>query len=551
MAPELSNQVAGTTIGSEVFAEVFPFHFVIDRDLKIVQSGKSMKHVCPDAIEGARFEDVFKLGVPRIGQDFDTFASKGHLLMVIADKKDRIKFRGQFVPTVEKGTLAFLCSPWLVEKEGLSEHGLNMNHFAIHDPIVDLLLVIQANSVALEESQSLSEALQSKQSELKRAKEVAESANDAKSQFLANMTHELRTPLNAIIGFSQMLKEKLYGDLNEQQMKYADNIRTSGRHLLRLINDILDLSKVDAGAVELRFAKLNAQKIFHDIMTTGQSLAMKKGIKVDLELGDVEGFEADPQKFKQILFNLISNAIKFTPTEGRISIQLQKCARGQLFMCSVSDTGVGIPADRCESVFDEFSQVDPSLSRQEQGTGLGLALVRRMVALHGGFVWAESTGVRCEGATFRFLLPSKARSPEFPVPPHAIDGGIPTVQWVDQEEGSRGKLPSELAVVEKHSRIQVSTNLIDAIQASVASPPSLIVYRGKCSLENQLHLQQLAALASLTGSQLIHCSLETCSESFVTTLDSLQVKTLSCNNTSNLAHEILDELGVDVSGEQV
>jgi len=249
---------------------------------------------------------------------------------------------------------------------------------------------------------------------LQRTKEAAEAANLAKSQFLANMSHELRTPLNAIIGFSEVLADKTFGDLNARQLKYSNNILNSGRHLLQLINDILDLAKVEAGRVELMRNTFEVAKALNEAQTIVKTLAGKKAIRLDFEAAPgLPPLFADEAKFKQVMYNLLSNAIKFTPEGGRVlvSAAVQNAAgvdsspAGDCLKVAVADTGIGIKPNDQQRVFNEFEQVDSSYGRLQQGTGLGLALTRRLVEMHGGRIWVESEGVEGKGSTFTFLIP--------------------------------------------------------------------------------------------------------------------------------------------------
>jgi signal transduction histidine kinase len=228
-----------------------------------------------------------------------------------------------------------------------------------------------------------------------------ESASRHKSEFLANMSHELRTPLNAIIGFSEVLSEGMFGEINEKQAEYLQDILESGRHLLSLINDILDLSKVEAGRMELESSEFHLPSAIDNALILVKERASRRGITlgstVDEGLGMLRG---DERKVKQVLLNLLSNALKFTPEGGKIDIRAG--LQDHSAEISVSDTGIGIaPADQ-GAVFEAFRQVGDA-ERKAEGTGLGLALSRKFIELHGGKIWVKSqVGT---GSTFYFTLP--------------------------------------------------------------------------------------------------------------------------------------------------
>jgi two-component system, NtrC family, sensor kinase len=228
-----------------------------------------------------------------------------------------------------------------------------------------------------------------------------EVASQHKSEFLANMSHELRTPLNAIIGFSEVLGERLFGELNEKQEEYLKDIHASGQHLLSLINDILDLSKIEAGRMELELTDLDLPTAIDNALTLVRERASRRGIAlhqtVHEGLGQIRG---DERKVKQVLLNLLSNAIKFTPDGGRIDVRA--IALNETVEVSVTDTGVGIAPEDQEAIFEEFRQVGTA-DKKVEGTGLGLALSRKFIELHGGRIWVQSeVGV---GSTFTFTIP--------------------------------------------------------------------------------------------------------------------------------------------------
>ncbi len=241
--------------------------------------------------------------------------------------------------------------------------------------------------------------------EIEEKSKQIEAANRHKSEFLANMSHELRTPLNAIIGFSEVLQEKLFGELNEKQAEYTDDILTSGRHLLSLINEILDLSKVEAGRMELELATFDLPLAIDNARTFVRERATKHGITLDVAVDERLGdFVGDERKIKQILLNLLSNAVKFTPEGGRIGISARQ-SDGSVEI-SVSDTGIGIAPEDQPKIFEEFGQVGADYAHKVEGTGLGLTLAKKFVELHGGRIWVESEVGK--GSRFIFTLPIPA-----------------------------------------------------------------------------------------------------------------------------------------------
>jgi len=238
--------------------------------------------------------------------------------------------------------------------------------------------------------------------ELRRVYEQLEAVNLHKSQFLANMSHELRTPLNAIIGFSEVLHERMFGELNAKQAEYVQDIYTSGRHLLALINDILDLAKIDSGRVELERSRFDLRLAIDNAVTLVRERAQRHGIALEVDAADSLGeIHADERKVKQILLNLLSNALKFTPDGGRVAVAAKR-ADGAAEI-SVADTGIGIAAADQELIFEEFRQAQTKPGQAREGTGLGLALTRKFVEMHGGRISVESEPGK--GATFTFTLP--------------------------------------------------------------------------------------------------------------------------------------------------
>ena len=242
--------------------------------------------------------------------------------------------------------------------------------------------------------------------EIQEKSQQLEIANRHKSEFLANMSHELRTPLNAIIGFSEVLQERMFGEMNEKQEEYINDIHSSGKHLLSLINDILDLSKVEAGRMELELASFDLPSAIDNALTLIKERAGRHNIELTNTTDPlVSTIHADERKFKQILLNLLSNAVKFTPEGGRINVA-SRPLDGQMIEVSVTDTGIGIATEDCKAVFEEFRQVGTDYTKKAEGTGLGLALTKKFVELHGGKIWVTSEIGK--GSTFAFTLPVTA-----------------------------------------------------------------------------------------------------------------------------------------------
>ena len=219
------------------------------------------------------------------------------------------------------------------------------------------------------------------------------------------MSHELRTPLNAIIGFSEVLVERMFGELNEKQDEYLRDIFSSGRHLLSLINDILDLAKIEAGRMELELGRFDLPAAMENALTLVKGRAATHAIVLHLEVdGRLGEFVGDERKIKQVLVNLVSNAVKFTPEGGRVEVRAAPANGGVEF--AVSDTGIGIAPEDQEAIFEEFRQVGTDYAKKREGTGLGLSLTKRIVELHGGRIWVKSQVG--QGSTFTFTLPLRA-----------------------------------------------------------------------------------------------------------------------------------------------
>jgi GAF domain-containing protein len=352
----------------------------------------------PEAVEGLRAARI-KLGEGVTGQ-----AAMTRQPMQIPDTFElRERAVSRVRPLLHRlGYRSLLTVPILREQQimgGLTVWRRQVGEF--EPEVVNLLQTFATQSALAIQNARLFREIEDKGRQI-------EAANRHKSEFLANMSHELRTPLNAIIGFSEVLQEKLFGELNEKQAEYTDDILTSGRHLLSLINEILDLSKVEAGRMELELATFDLPLAIDNARTFVRERATKHGITLDVDVDErLADYVGDERKIKQILLNLLSNAVKFTPEGGRIGINAKQ-TNGAVEI-SVSDTGVGIAPEDQARIFEEFRQVGSDYAHKVEGTGLGLTLAKKFVELHGGKIWLTSEVGK--GSTFSFTLP-KNRQPE-------------------------------------------------------------------------------------------------------------------------------------------
>ena len=272
--------------------------------------------------------------------------------------------------------------------------------------------------------------------DLKQAKEAAVSASRAKSEFLANMSHEFRTPLNHIIGFTELVADRKFGELNKEQENYLKNALISSRHLLAMVNDILDLSKVETGKMALEPSEVNMKVLFQNCLSMFKEKVKTQNIVLSSDMKTVpQTIIADERKMRQIIYNLLSNAVKFTPDNGMVSLNackvackirpglrqsdphylqiVEKCENhgtdsnndhDNCLEVSITDSGIGIKGEDLKRIFNRFEQIDGSINRKYAGTGLGLSLTKALVEMHGGKIWAESKG-QDQGSTFRFIIP--------------------------------------------------------------------------------------------------------------------------------------------------
>ena len=337
--------------------------------------------------------------------------------------------------------------------------------------------------------------------ELELRNREVERANRLKSEFLASMSHELRTPLNAIIGFSDLLAEQHVGVLTAKQQRFVNHIQQGARHLLALINDILDLSKVEAGRLELSRENLPVAALLSDVLNSIRPSAAAKNVAVHSNIGPDLAVFADKIRFKQILVNLLSNAVKFTPADGKIWVEAAE-RRGRVTV-SVSDTGLGIPIEEQEAIFDAFHQAGATTKGVKEGTGLGLAITKRLVEEHGGRIWVESEPG--QGARFSFTMPAGRASADEGAPE---DAGVvesvplrecPLVLIVDDEAPARELLASWLepagyqlitAASSAEALAKAAEHVPDAITLNMLMP-------GKGGWDTLYELKKTAATANI------------------------------------------------------
>jgi GAF domain-containing protein len=346
--------------------------------------------------------DAYRATPLRLGQGATGRAAETKIPTQIADLHQEQEFatRGLRPILSRLGYQSLLAVPLLLDQKvmgALTTYRRETGEFS--PEIVNLLQTFATQSTLAIQNARLFREIEDKGRQL-------EAANRHKSEFLANMSHELRTPLNAIIGFSEVLQERLFGELNEKQAEYTDDILSSGRHLLSLINDILDLSKVEAGRMELELAKFDLPTAIENALILVRERASRHGIRLHHRVDDRLGeFQGDERKIKQILLNLLSNAVKFTPEGGRVDVAAVM-ADGAV-QISVTDTGIGIAKEDHETIFEEFRQVGTNYAQKREGTGLGLTLTKKFVEMHGGKIWVESEVGK--GSKFAFTLPTSVR----------------------------------------------------------------------------------------------------------------------------------------------
>jgi signal transduction histidine kinase/DNA-binding response OmpR family regulator len=336
------------------------------------------------------------------------------------------------------------------------------------------------NRLQYEQLRQLTSKLNERERRIISQNEELRRADRLKSEFLANMSHELRTPLNAIIGFSELMKDGIVGDLTDRQTDYCSEIFQGGRHLLSLINDILDLSKIEAGKMGVELSEVDSQTLLESALSIVKEQAAKGRIRLKLECEEkIPIFSTDERKLKQILYNLLSNAVKFTPEDGSVTLKARLGASGQEVVYSVEDTGIGISKEDLPRLFTPFQQLDGSENRKHQGTGLGLALCRKMVELIGGEITLESEPGR--GTLVQVNIPFRAvedEGPNIPTPTASMSVsrvclGSPSILLIEDEDPAAQLLTFHLT--QAGYQVVRAASAEEGLELIASQPPDLIV----------------------------------------------------------------------------
>jgi signal transduction histidine kinase len=392
-----STSLARIQIPLELLDAIFPFLLAVGRDLEILRVGESLQRVCPGLSVGSRLEQHFRIQRPAIPVTFDAIRRQVPLsVFVLESLGTPLYLNGQMVYVEQPGALVFLGLPFGREVGQFLKPGLVEN--ALRDLAIENTLLHQK---VRRDAEELRAKVEARTLELREANRQLAEASRHKSEFLANMSHELRTPLNAILGYTELLLDGIYGELPEAIGAVLVRVYKSGQHLLGLINDVLDLSKIEAGQFVLSVNDYSMYEVIQAAVTAVEPLAAQKRLALRVTLPpDLPMGRGDERRITQVLLNLVGNGVKFT-TAGEIEIRVT--ISKDAFVVAVSDTGPGITKLDQQNIFDEFRQADGPSTREKGAAGLGLSIAKKLVELHGGRMWVESRPA--QGSTFSFALP--------------------------------------------------------------------------------------------------------------------------------------------------
>ncbi|KQV78208.1 hypothetical protein ASC87_11430 [Rhizobacter sp. Root1221] len=462
-APELNLALAPSE-----FAAAFPFHIVLDDELRVLQVGAVLGRLCPALVAGAALSEHFTLQRPVLQQlDFDSVHQHRQSLFVLRYRDGQLRLRGEFV--AQGRHLFFLGSPWVTAMVDVHQVGLSLNDFAVHDPAVDLLFLLQTKNKALADAQELSCRLKEQKDNLKvamLATEVAEQASRTKSEFLAMMSHEIRTPMNGVLG---MLDHLLASDLSVPQRNCAATAAKSGKSLLRIIDNILDFSKIEAGKLQLESVDFSLRRAVADAVELLSYQAGEKHLQVDVDVAPeiLDDLAGDAVRIRQVLVNYLGNAIKFSDS-GRVAVRARLVSETDTqarIRFEVEDGGIGIDAAKQPTLFEPFTQADASTTRKYQGTGLGLAICKKLAALMGGEVGVSSETGR--GSTFWFTACLDKSTAVQPVRPEATGTTMAfRGHLLVCEDDPVNQMVAELHLNALGFTVDVVENGVDAVKAA-------------------------------------------------------------------------------------
>lgn len=382
-----------------LLADVFPFHLAVNQEKKLLQIGKALQRICPELSLGSLFEEHFHIQRPVNNFNFD--AIKAHLqsLFILEVQHSSVLLKGQMVYLDKQNVLVFLGSPWISDLNALTPIGLALSDFAIHDPVVDYLVLLQSQKTALSDARNLAEKLKQQRADVHQALEREKELNDLKSRFITTTSHEFRTPLGIIASSAGILQDYAERINFEMRQKHLTRIQSAVNRMTGLLEDVLIMNQVETGVLKANLHPLNLGNLCQEIVkkTQGNTLhRLTYTLSPDL-VGQV--FLLDQNLLNQLLNNLLSNAVKYTPEPGNIVLEVGYQEEQIIF--TVQDSGIGIPSAELSSIFDPFNRA--SNAGNVAGTGLGLAIVKHCVEIHSGTIKIVSeVGV---GTTITVTIP--------------------------------------------------------------------------------------------------------------------------------------------------
>lgn len=384
---------------AELFADVFPFHLVFNQDTELVQSGTVLQRIYPELSMGNQLGKYFRVNRPSIQVDFNAIRAQSHCLFLLESLHNAMKLKGQMMYVEQSEVMVFLGSPWITDLTELNQLGLKLNDFAIHEPMVDFLFLLQAQNTALADAKKLTEKLTSQQAEIRQALEKEKELSSLKSRFVTMASHEFRTPLTTILSSAELLEKYANKLVQEKKLQHLHRIQASVKHMTELLNNVLLIGKAEAGKLQFTPVPLDLAQFCRDLVEELQLGTGSNHTIAFASLGECSTACMDEKLLRHILSNLLSNAIKYSPAGGTVNFELI-CNQGEAIFL-VQDQGIGIPAADQAQLFNSFHRA--SNVGTISGTGLGLAIVKKSVDSHGGKITVKSEiGV---GTTFTVTLP--------------------------------------------------------------------------------------------------------------------------------------------------